>query len=113
MVIFNKFKIGLILNPISGMGGSVGLKGTDGREILLNAINLGAKPSSSLRAKELLSELRSMESKIRFVTCPGFMGENILKQFNFEFTCINHLKFKNVRNLLDLNSEHTTIAAGL
>ena len=113
MVIFNKFKIGLIINPISGMGGSVGLKGTDGREILLNAINLGAKPSSSLRAKELLDELRSMESKIRFVTCPGFMGENILEQFNFEFTCINHLKFKNAINLLDLNPEHTKIAAGI
>ena len=113
MVISNKFKIGFIINPISGMGGSVGLKGTDGRKILLKAINLGAKPSSSQRAKELLNELRSMESKIRFVTCPGIMGENILEQFNFEFTCINHSKFNNMTNILDLNPEHTRIAAGI
>ena len=78
------------------MGGSVGLKGTDGRAILLKAINLGAKPSAFERTKELLTELKEIESKIRFLTCPGIMGGNILKQFNFEFACINHSKFNNV-----------------
>lgn len=113
MGIFNKFMLGLIINPISGMGGSVGLKGTDGRAILLKAINLGAKPSAFERTKELLTELKEIESKIRFLTCPGIMGGNILKQFNFEFTCINHSKFNNVENILDLKSEHTEIAAGI
>jgi predicted polyphosphate/ATP-dependent NAD kinase len=111
MGISNKFIVGLIINPISGMGGSVGLKGTDGRKILLKAITLGAKPSANNRAKELLSELKGIESKIRFLACPGIMGEDILKQFNFEFTCINHSIFNKMKEILDLKPEHTEIAA--
>jgi len=113
MAIFNKFILGLIINPISGMGGSVGLKGTDGREILLKAINLGAKPSAFKRVKELLNGLKSIESKIRFLTCPGIMGENILKEFNFEFTCIKHSIFTNGEDILELSPKHTKIAAGI
>lgn len=77
-------KIGLIVNPIAGMGGSVGLKGTDG-EIYKKAIKLGAKPVSPKRIIQFLSNLENLE-RIIFLAAPGKMGTDFLieKKFNFE-----------------------------
>jgi len=107
----NKFTLGLIVNPISGMGGSVGLKGTDGKDILKKAIELGAKPNALNRTKEVLKELESIKSKLRFITCPRFMGETILKEMNFEYALIDHPIFQNIEDIYSTTAESTKIAA--
>jgi predicted polyphosphate/ATP-dependent NAD kinase len=67
--------LGLIVNPVAGMGGAVGLKGTDGAKILKQAISLGAKPTAPTRAMSFLSELKFVEDRIRLVVGAGNMGE--------------------------------------
>jgi predicted polyphosphate/ATP-dependent NAD kinase len=67
--------LGFIVNPIAGMGGAVGLKGTDGREILKKALLAGAQPVAPIRAELFLRELEPVKAGIRLVTGAGNMGE--------------------------------------
>jgi predicted polyphosphate/ATP-dependent NAD kinase len=66
----------LIVNPIAGMGGRVGLKGTDGLDILEKARRLGAKPESQQRTQEALRMIEPLKGKIGIITCAGQMGED-------------------------------------
>jgi len=81
-------KIGFLINPIAGMGGRVGLKGTDG--VANQARRLGAEPISPLRAAEMLAELRAALDKLdnppefRWLTCSAPMGEQMLQNAGFD-----------------------------
>lgn len=70
-------RIGLIVNPIAGMGGSVGLKGTDG-EAYERALKLGAKPVTPRRTRDFLYFLRDKD-EILFLVAPGKMGEEYVE----------------------------------
>jgi predicted polyphosphate/ATP-dependent NAD kinase len=71
-------KIGLIVNPIAGMGGKVGLKGTDGN-LYEKAIALGATPISANRTIEFLNSIH-LYDKFTFLVPNGVMGEYVIRQ---------------------------------
>jgi predicted polyphosphate/ATP-dependent NAD kinase len=82
-------KIGLIVNPIAGMGGSVGLKGTDG-EVIQKALQLGAKPTTPARTEEMLSLIK--RNDLYFFVAPGKMGEDFIKKFNFKYEKVSEIQ---------------------
>ena len=73
-------KIGLVINPIAGIGGKVGLKGSDGAEIIKRAKALGAVPESGAKASIALNEIAKSVPEVEVYTYPGEMGEAICKQ---------------------------------
>lgn len=77
-------KLGFIVNPIAGMGGRVGLKGTDGAEVLEKARSLGAVPESPGKAVKALKSLVAFKDKLEIFTYPGSMGEEEAISLGFE-----------------------------
>lgn len=76
--------VGFLINPIAGMGGRVGLKGTDGTDILLKARELGAHPVSQTRAEETLKLVFEMKPEVKWLTASGSMGEEVLKKVGYK-----------------------------
>lgn len=85
-------KIGLIINPVAGMGGAVGLKGTDGKKILNLAKSLGAKPIAPLRTQVFLSNLKLPKQELQLVVGAGSMGEEEVKRSVFTYRVIGESK---------------------
>ncbi len=75
--------IGLIVNPIAGLGGRVGLKGSDGEATQRKALELGAVPLSSKRTVEALKMIEGLTG-FTFLTYPGLMGEKAVTEAGFE-----------------------------
>jgi len=81
-------KIGFLVNPVSGMGGRVGLKGTDGADVLARAQKLGALPQASTRARRALLSISKLQDKFEFFTASGEMGETDLRQMRCQPSCV-------------------------
>ncbi|MBR2894339.1 MAG: ATP-NAD kinase family protein [Oscillospiraceae bacterium] len=82
----NKKKLGLIINPVAGLGGSVGLKGSD--NMVEEALARGAVPQSEKRTRVALQELLSLKDSITIYTGSGSMGELLVKELGFPCTVI-------------------------
>jgi predicted polyphosphate/ATP-dependent NAD kinase len=76
-------RIGLIVNPVAGIGGRVGLKGSDGVETQRRALELGAIPESLHRATVSLIPLLDLRDALEVVTFPGEMGETSAREAGF------------------------------
>jgi len=86
-----RYTIGFLVNPIAGMGGRVGLKGTD--NVVDEAIRRGAEPVAPRRALEFLRRLETLlrqeKLDIDIVSCRLNMGEDYIRETGLKATYID------------------------
>ena len=80
------FTIGLVINPLAGIGGAVALKGSDGAAVVRAAVAEGAIPRAGQRAKIALQQLNGYRDRVRFVTWGAEMGETSLRDLGLSYT---------------------------
>ncbi|MGE5380504.1 MAG: ATP-NAD kinase family protein [Methylocystaceae bacterium] len=88
-------KVGLIVNPVAGIGGRVGLKGSDGIEVLKKALALGAKPEATQRAAEALQILNRSQENFQLFTYPQEMGEYACREADISPVVIGSINHGN------------------
>ena len=86
----NQFKLGFVINPIAGIGGSVALKGSDG--MTEHALSLGAKPKANERASLALEVLQPYQKELKVYTASGSMGEECAHRLGFDVEVLYHSK---------------------
>lgn len=77
----NRFRLGFIINPFAGLGGSVALKGSD--DMAATALALGAVPMAAQRAEYALQELLALRDQLVIVTVAGAMGADLAEKLGF------------------------------
>tara|TARA_R110001592_G_scaffold116143_2_gene317215 strand:- start:1938 stop:3065 length:1128 start_codon:yes stop_codon:yes gene_type:complete len=80
------FRLGLIINPLAGIGGPVALKGSDGAATVAEALLRGAQlraPQRALRALSVVSETLG-DKPVSLTTYPGPMGEDVARESGFD-----------------------------
>lgn len=85
-----KFRLGLIINPFAGLGGSVALKGSDG--VIDEALARGAKPKAHLRMEQALNVVLPYKGDIEIITASGDMGETLAKEMGFTVRVIHSVE---------------------
>ncbi len=81
-------RIGLVINPIAGMGGAVGLKGTDGPDTVAEALRRGANAKAGDRAYTALRLLADRVPGARLAVAPGQLGADWVQDLDLDTTTV-------------------------
>ncbi len=108
-----KRKLGLVVNPIAGIGGRVGLRGSDGLEIVKRARELGAEPESPRRAVEALKQISLIKNNIELITYPYEMGESEAEECEFSPIVIGSIARDNTTSCDTRNAAKRMLELGV
>ncbi|WP_373186158.1 ATP-NAD kinase family protein [Halopseudomonas sp.] len=84
-----RFRIGLVINPLAGLGGQAALKGSD--NVADQALAMGIKPLAIERVRQALTEVLPYADRIEFLAAPGNMGAVLADEMGFDHQVIGSL----------------------
>lgn len=82
-------RLGLIVNPVAGLGGRVGLKGSDGEELQSRARAMGGVPRGEKRTADALRNMQDLSARAELVTCRGAMGQSVAARCGWSPTLLD------------------------
>ena len=100
-------RLGLVINPVAGLGGSVALKGSD--DVSQMALERGATAKSNARAEIALQALVPYRSQITILTAANNMGESLCQKLGFDYQVVSYEGDDNVTSDLLSSNESDTI----
>lgn len=83
------FRLGLIINPLAGLGGRAALKGSDG--VAEQALAMGVEPLAQQRVRVALQVLWPLRDQLRILAAPGLMGAALLEDMGFKHETVGKL----------------------
>ena len=83
-------KLGFVINPLAGVGGSVALKGSDGDDIVELALSRGATLKAEKRASVAIEQFTELaaDERLEIITAAASMGENVLIACGLDCTVV-------------------------
>ena len=79
-----RLKLGIIVNPFAGLGGSLGLKGSDDLALVRERAGQdGLQPHAPARMARALAPLQGHSDTLDFFAFDGSMGANLLRELGF------------------------------
>ena len=85
----HNFRLGLLINPLAGVGGQAALKGSDG--VAEQALAMGVKARAPERVRQALEVIWPLRERCELFAAPGPMGADLLAEMGFTFTVVGEL----------------------
>lgn len=82
--------LGLIVNPVAGIGGRYALKGSDDVRAVALAVERGATPVAPLRARRALAVVASLVPDVGVLAPAGGMGAELAAEANLKSAALEH-----------------------
>jgi predicted polyphosphate/ATP-dependent NAD kinase len=83
-------RLGIVVNPVSGLGGAAALKGSDGVAIQRAALARGAEPRAGARLRQAMIACSEVHDCIEVLTWGGAMGADALVGLGLAVHVLGH-----------------------